>query len=414
MKKQLITSLILLIIVSVSAYAVSTQIAYRQDVRVTLINQEPDPAEPGDYVDLRFKFENYGAEKTGPITVHLQPTYPFSLYNEDDREKVIGSLQSRQLGDTGIIVKYRIRVDKNAIEGPNEFKLRYKLGTDQWIVPEEFEIAVRTQDAILSVEEIELIPDTIKPGSEAKIRIHLKNLADSLLKDIKTKLALDDISLATLKSSDEKTIKWLDGNKEVTVEFDLVADPDAESDLYVLPIDLSYFDEVGNAYNKTIKSGIFIGAAPDITTNIDSTTIHQAGTKGEVTFKFVNKGVTDIKFMNIILKESDAYNILSTPEDYLGNIDSDDYESADFDIYVKSTTEKKVTFPITIEYKDANNNEYKDTVQIDMPLYNKEEAKKFGFAKGNGYGGIIFIIILAVVGFFGYRWWKKRKNNKKK
>ena len=29
-------------------------------VRITLISQEPDPATPGEYVDLRFKIENLG------------------------------------------------------------------------------------------------------------------------------------------------------------------------------------------------------------------------------------------------------------------------------------------------------------------------------------------------------------------
>ena len=57
MKKNII--LILAIILgSCVAYAVTnlpTENWY--NLRITLVNQEPDPVEPGSYVDVRFKIE---------------------------------------------------------------------------------------------------------------------------------------------------------------------------------------------------------------------------------------------------------------------------------------------------------------------------------------------------------------------
>ena len=59
------------------------------------------------------------------------------------------------------------------------------------------------------------------------------------------------------------------------------------------------------------------------------------------------------------MKESEKYEIVSPAEVYVGNIDSDDYETADFKISLNKVKEKEVILPLSLEYKDANNNEYK-------------------------------------------------------
>jgi len=97
------------------------------DISVNLINQEPDPAEPGKYVDVRIKFDNNGTGEARDVDVEILPEYPFSLDPGRHAVRSIGILQSRQRGDVGVIVKYRLRGDKNAVEGENELKVRYRI-----------------------------------------------------------------------------------------------------------------------------------------------------------------------------------------------------------------------------------------------------------------------------------------------
>ena len=40
-------------------------------IEVSLISQEPDPAEPGELVDVRFKIENLGSSGTDPILFEI-------------------------------------------------------------------------------------------------------------------------------------------------------------------------------------------------------------------------------------------------------------------------------------------------------------------------------------------------------
>src|SRR3989338_4015293 len=158
MKKIIWVSLLVLILFGGMAYAfgnaTSSQISDSYRIKATLVNQEPDPAGPGEIVDVRFKFENRGGENAEDITAELLPDYPFSLYTNENSTKQIGSIHGRQIGETGVIVKYKLKVDENAVEGENELELRYKIGNGPWIKLDAFKIDIQTEDAILAVEDV--------------------------------------------------------------------------------------------------------------------------------------------------------------------------------------------------------------------------------------------------------------------
>src|SRR3989338_1304894 len=124
-RNVIIVSLVFLLVLALYASAKqSTQKpASGHDMAVTLINQEPDPAEPGKYVDARFKFDNNGSEEARNVEVEILPEFPFSLDPGREALRSAGTLQSRQRGDVGVIVKYRLRGNKNAVEGENEIKI---------------------------------------------------------------------------------------------------------------------------------------------------------------------------------------------------------------------------------------------------------------------------------------------------
>src|SRR3989338_4168138 len=169
MRKETLLLCIMLLFFS-SAFAVlAAQTTYRpakiNDIAVTLINQEPDPAEPGKYADVRFKFDNNGSGEARNVMVELLPEYPFSLDSGASPARNIGTIQSMQRGDVGIIVKYRLRVDKNAVEGENDLRIRYKIEGYSWIEPEEFKVDVQTNDAILSVDSVSLGKKSLEPGA---------------------------------------------------------------------------------------------------------------------------------------------------------------------------------------------------------------------------------------------------------
>jgi hypothetical protein len=406
-----------LILSSISVFGATTTLVgrtqlYFYDIDVTMINHEPDPAEAGRYVTVRFKIENSGAENAKDMMVEILPRYPFSLDPGESAVKYIGSVRSRQMGDTGVIIDYRLKVDENALEGDNEIELKYKVNNNIWVTLEPFYIDIKPHDILLSIASIDT-PKMIKPGEISKVDINLKNLALTFIKEIKVTLDLDSVPFATIGSTNRKIIKQIEADSDATVSFNLMAEPDADSDLYKVPIEIEFFDRLGTFYTKNETVGLIVGAEPDLSVIVDSSEIYSSKGTGEVTIKFTNKGVTDIKFMNIKLKDSKNYNVLSAQEVYVGNIDSDDYETADFKLTLGRIKGKEAILLLLVEYKDANNNEYIKDINLPLKLYSASEAKAIGAKEGSSKVGIIIVLVIVGVGFFFYMRWRKKKKGEK-
>jgi hypothetical protein len=94
-------------------------------LNISLVNQDPYPAEPGGYVDLLFKLENWGTDSADNVAVQLLPTYPFSLDPGTNATKVIGTIKGFQTDEKAVQVDYKVRVDKDAVDGTSEIKVRY-------------------------------------------------------------------------------------------------------------------------------------------------------------------------------------------------------------------------------------------------------------------------------------------------
>jgi hypothetical protein len=313
-----------------------------------------------------------------------------------------------------VIILYKVRVDENAVEGTNEIKLKYKTSKTGWIELDPFDINIQTSDATLSVEDITIYPEVAVPGETFKVSLKIRNLADSFLKDITVKLDLSSATLpfAPIQSVTEKRIRQLGSDSAVDISYDLIAEPDADAGVYKIPITMSFSDNLGNSYNKSDLLGLVIGTAPQISYYIDSTTIKTPGNKGEVSIKFVNRGLGDVKFLNAVLKESDYYKILSPEEVYVGNIDSDDYETADFDLYVNKVAPNELSLPIQIMYMDSNNKEYTKDDEVILRMYGQVDAAKYGIEQKDNKLGIIISIAVVVVGVAAYIMIRRRKKKK--
>jgi hypothetical protein len=104
-----------------------TDIAY---LKATLVNQNPSTADPGGYVELLFKIENRGTSKAENATLELIPEYPFSLDPGVNAVNMLGTINGLQSGDNAFLVRYKLKVDKDAVDGDNEIKLKYYAGDD--------------------------------------------------------------------------------------------------------------------------------------------------------------------------------------------------------------------------------------------------------------------------------------------
>ncbi|MCH9029299.1 MAG: hypothetical protein IH819_06710 [Bacteroidetes bacterium] len=179
-----------------------------------MINQYPDPVNPGEYVEVRWKVVNNGTEDAKNVVFEIVPEYPFSLDPGVSATKDLINVWGLQKGKEGVILYYKLRVDKDAVEGDADLRLRYRItdASGSFLVePEEFTIRIQTIDAALGITSVTTEPKTIVPGEESKIIIELTNLADSIMEDITLKLDLssDDTPIAPTGGSTEKRVRYL-------------------------------------------------------------------------------------------------------------------------------------------------------------------------------------------------------------
>ncbi len=391
-----------------------------------ITNQEPDPAEPGGYVDVRFKVENIGGSTAKDVVFQLLPAYPFSIEPGDNTMIKVGDIHIEQVGENALILYYRLRVDPNAVEGDNEIRLMYSLdGGIDWVTLPPFQIRVQPHDMVLSVDSVVSDPTVIKPGETAKVTIKLINLADAEIKNLKvnlqllrpvqtaTSLSYIELPFSPVGSSNEKTIGSLASRHTAIFEFDLAADATAAAGVHKLPILISYQDKLGKNYSISQITSLEVGEEPELVVSLDENELHSKGQLGDITVKFVNKGSSQVKFVYAKLKETDQYTLVSSPDIYVGNIDSDDYNTASFKMYIKDG-KGSISLPLHVEYRDSRNNKYSQDVNLTLPTYTDDQIRQLGLQKTSSSWIYLLLIVVIVAGFFIYRRWKKAKKKDKK
>jgi len=376
---------------------------YAQDspsIRVSMINQNPDPVRPGEYVTVRLRVENIGEGDAKNVRIEFQEQFPFSLDPGVSSIKEIGSLGSLQAGNIGVIVDYDIRVSRQAVEGKNKIAFStWREGTIP--ITQEFDVDVRTLESGISIRSVKV--EGLTPGKEGFIEINVENPSDSTISDLSLELNLakENLPFAPSGSSATKTIRFIESNQISTFKFNLMTFSNAEIKAYQIPIKLSFYDTNNNLVQKEDIIGVLVSADTDLRFFIDSSELYEESKMGLVTLNVVNRGLIGVKLFDAYLKDTEDYEVISNNQVYVGRIDSDDFERADFTIKRKTNT-NPINFEFEFQYKDANNNLVKEEATIVSQIYP---------APKNGKGTIwIILIVVAIIGFIIYKKVKKRRN----
>lgn len=406
-KMKKFTAYLILVLLSLSvtlAYSVSS--IERTGILVQEIKYEPYPADPGKYVDVWLKIENFGSKDADNFVIELVPGFPFSL-DSDDARRTFGTVLSHQT----VLVKYKVRIDQRAVEGINPLQFKYRAdGGEKWDYG-QVDVFIRTVDANIAVNAVKT--DKLAQGKTSTVEIELENLADSTMSDVNVKLDIsgEDTPFVPIDSTAEKKIYKIEPGSMESVVFNLMALPDADSGVYKIPIEITFIDGTGQNYTKRSIIGLIVGTDPDLSVIVDSSMVYKTGDIGDVVLKFVNKGLSDVKLMNVVLKPSANYEIISENEVYIGNIDSDDYETAEYRIKVKKAVKGVTTLKLNIEYLDATNEKYSEDRDVALRIVS---AKKLGIKENGALGRLVGFILIVVIGYFVYKRWEKKKKAKNK
>lgn len=110
-----------------------------------LINQDPYPATPGDYVDVVFQLDGVSNPECGVVTFRLVEGFPFSLDPGVDNVVTVRSGTYTQDFSSFLLLPFKLRVDRDALDGESKIEVRYSSGSRNLSFVRDFDITIEDQ-----------------------------------------------------------------------------------------------------------------------------------------------------------------------------------------------------------------------------------------------------------------------------
>jgi uncharacterized protein len=224
-------------------------------LKITLLNQDPDPAQQGKYIDIRFKVVKMGNDPIKDVTFYLPPSYPFSFDGSDTPEKTVGDWTGYpDSDDEYYTLHYKLRVADDALEATYKIKLKSRYSKIQDWSTSEYEINVGDHKdpefvlGTLTTSPTKLVADT----DEAKLSIEISNIGDEDAQNVQAQLILPEGFKATNSYSDHSILGTIAADSSETSVFYLDIDENLKGMPYPTNIVVNYkaADDDKNQYKK--------------------------------------------------------------------------------------------------------------------------------------------------------------------
>jgi hypothetical protein len=177
---------------------------------VDLINQDPDTANPGEYVKVLFQINGLSSPDCGVVTFQVKEEFPFSLKpGTENPVEVRSGTYSRKFGSF-YNAPYEILIDKDAIDGNHTIEVSYT--TDSVEKLKEFELNIENTYADFEIYVKDYDPLT-KTLTFEILNIE-NNDIEALSLEIPKQVNID------VKGANRKVIGDLDSNEYTTADFE--------------------------------------------------------------------------------------------------------------------------------------------------------------------------------------------------
>jgi len=257
----------------------------------------------------------------------------------------------------------------------------------------------------LTIKDAVNTPEQVAPGESVQVKLTIENEMDENFENVLVSLDLSEVPFAPYQSGSQKTIDNLDDGDEENIRFDLIALADAEAGTYKIPITISY-----NNTEETSYISLTINSEPELKLNAEGDLIK--GMNKQLSIRITNTGLSQVKLLSISISNTIGIEVLNSKQVYIGNIDSDDFDSADFDVFISDGAPSLISLPVKLTYRDATNKLFSENINLVVKTYTQEEAIKLGLiSKSNALTYVVVVIGLIIL-YLIYRNIKKRKKKK--
>ncbi len=377
--------------------------------KATLLNQDPDPAEPGDYVELRWKVEKLGNDILEDLEYKLELEYPFSFDNGDDGLKSLGDWKGASDDDEFYTLYYKVRVAEDALEDDYEIKLKSTFNAASAWQSEDYDIRVgNIEKPKFVIGSIATSPSKLSPDlEEAQIDIDLENIGDGNAENVKFEIDLPEGFEASYSYADRKILGIIEAGKSETAIFYLDIADNLKGGEYNATAKISYKDEYDddNEYQiMLLPFNIQLSDSPRFEiTNVEiiSGEIY-AGSLVEAKLTIKNVGGEEGDAVSIrAFKESSQPFDFEEKSDYIGKLKAGETGEA----VIKLTVDEDATpkeYLLDLEIRSIDGAE----VVVDDKQFNLKIVE--GNEKKSMPSWIVPLIIAIIFALAGYYFGKKK------
>lgn len=220
-----------------------TLVSAKCTLDVSLVNQDPYPAVPGDYVKLLFQVTGTENPDCAYITFELKEKYPISFDpGETGLVQIKGGTFQRDYSSS-LTVPFKVRLDENALDGANRIEVIYGSGAtqNQTYFSKLFDIEVDDTHA-----DFEIYVKDYEPTTNI-LTLEVLNIAES------------DVEAVTIEIPEQEGIKILGARTDILGDIDsneyTTADFTIKPGEGIIKLNIYYSDAINE--RRTIEKEIY-------------------------------------------------------------------------------------------------------------------------------------------------------------
>jgi len=413
-------------------------------LQVNVTNQNPDPAHPGEPVELTVIVQNIGSNNLNDISVAIVPKtgssslYPFSQISGEPLVQSISYLNAQQDQQDAAVLKFKLMTDANAAEGTYDLDVTTTASHDGSSSntisnTQTIHIDVRGKEyaQIVTINKAD-----IDVGKEEPLEFMITNTGSSPLKNMVVSWKDPKGVILPVYSDNTKYIKELEPNQTVAVDYSVMADVNANPGLYTLDVNLTFENYDSQTQSIQTTAGLFVGGPTDFDVS------YSESSQGQTSLSIANVGNDMAYAVKVSIPDQDGYRVMGSSSTIVGNLQKGDYTIASFNVTnaqaamgqdstsnaafdggsgdnATSASMNSNPIKVRIEYTDAKGERLTVDKDVDVPRSGFSAGSFSGRGYRNrsssGFGSslpyIALIIVVAGVGIFLYR---KRKQGVKK
>lgn len=177
---------------------------------VSLINQDPYPANPGEYVKVLFQINGLANPECGVVTFQVKEEFPFSVKPGTQNPIEVRSGTYSRKYSSFYNAPYELLVDKDALDGDHTIEVSYT--TDEVEKLKEFQINIEDTraDFEIYVKNYESLTRTLT--------FEILNIGENDIEALTLEIPKQDN--IDIKGANRKVIGDLDSNEYTTADFE--------------------------------------------------------------------------------------------------------------------------------------------------------------------------------------------------